>query len=177
MQGSSSQQHQYLSLVAVATILSSALGCGIYSFHGVMFPPGIKTVQVVPVEVTVGNAPAFIGPTLTEMIQDQFLSYSSLTLVDNNADLTVLAKLTDYDAQPVAASQQLAYVTRLTLRVEVQYLYRQPDSVWQRQRTLSAYVDLQGDVLLNDIQPNDPSVQELLEQIANDIFHGAGEDW
>ncbi len=154
-----------------------AIGCGIYSFHGVMFPPGIETVQVTPVEVTTGSAPAFLGPALTELIQDQFLSYSSLTLVEHNADLTVSTRLTSYEALPVAASEQLAYATRLTLQVEVQYIYRQADSTWQRQRTLSAYVDLQGDVLLNDIQPNDPAVQELLEQIANDIFHGAGEEW
>ena len=158
-------------LLIVALVVGS---CGVYSFTGVTFPPEVKSVYVAPVENTAPNSPSQVDFLLNEAIKDNFLKFSELSISEITADLNIYARIIGYDITSVAPSQEQAYQTRVTMRVSVKYIQKVPqEKEWTR--SFSRFIDIPSEQELAQVEQE--VIEELIRQIANDIFYGAGQDW
>jgi len=148
--------------------------CGVYSFTGVTFPPEVKSVYVAPIENTAANSPSQVDFLLNDAIKDNFLKFSELNLSNSPADLNLYVKIISYNVSSVAPSQDQAYQTRVTMRVSVRYVQKVPEEKeWTR--SFSRFVDIPADKELAQVEQE--VVEELVRQLANDIFYGSGQDW
>ncbi len=148
--------------------------CGVYSFTGVTFPPEVKSVYVAPIENIAANSPSQIEFLLNDAIKDNFLKFSELNLSNSPADLNLYVKITSYNISSVAPSHDQAYQTRVTMQVSTKYVQRVPEEKeWTR--SFSRFVDIPADKELAQVEQQ--VIEELVRQLSNDIFYGAGQDW
>ncbi len=150
------------------------IGCGVYSFTGVTFPPEVQSVYVAPVEVQDPTLPPIVGYQLGEAIRDQFMQFSRLQLAEREGDLNIYPTITGYHIEPVAPGQEQAYKSRVRLDVQVRYELRVPETqTWQR--AFSKFVDVDAATDLASVEAQ--VLDELIQQLATDIYYGAGQDW
>lgn len=156
--------------------LSISPSCGVYSFRGVVFPENVETVTVLPVESEVSTFPPALADELTERIQDQFVYFSRIQPVAQHGDLTISCVVREYSFTPVAPQGTTALFTRIRMVVEVRYECHVCDTLQEWTRTFHRYTEVQGNILIEDAT-GQPEIQELIQQIASDVFQGAGTTW
>ncbi len=159
-----------------AALLLLVSGCGVYTFVGVEFPDQVKTVEVVPFEIKAAQVPPYVSSMLAEQIQSMFNLYTDVQTVEKNGDLIIRGAITGYDFQPVGAYTEGAQLTRIVMTVRAEYLCTVCDTPKSWNKTVKRYIDLPGIVLIQDVIPQD-ELERLVEEVAIDVFHGAGKEW
>ncbi len=162
-----------LTVLFVSFILINS--CGIYRFSGASLHQDDKTVTV----KFFPNRAAIVNPNLstvfTEALKDQFISQTSLELVDFNGDLMFEGEITGYDTKPIAITQgeQQAY-NRLTVTVRVKYTSINNEK-YDFNTSFSRYSDYESSELLTDVE--DGLIEVIVKELIDDIFNKSVVNW
>jgi len=161
-------------LLVVAVLMLQ--GCKVsYSFTGA----DIGNASTFQVNNFINNA-AIVEPKaarqLTLALQDIILNQTSLSIVNNNADLIYEGEITQYYVAPITAtSQSTAAENRLTIAVNVRFFNTQePDKDFEQR--FSFYKDFGGSSQLVGTQLDD-ALDEIFERITQDIFNQSLANW
>lgn len=167
---------QKIKLILSIVLLSTVVGCGIYSFTGTNLHPDVKTVQI---DFFPNNA-TLVEPTLSQKftldLQDLFLTQTNLDLVKSGGDLQFEGEITGYKINPMSATaQQTAAQNRLTITVNVRFFnnLNEDDNF---ERTFSHYYDYGANVQLIGSALDD-AFDEINERITQDIFNASVAKW
>jgi len=119
----------------------------------------------------------------TEKLKDYFQRNTSLTLVEEDADLVLEGTIEDFSLTPVAPtaeggrnSQYFSGLTRLTLRVNASYFNKQDDQFNYDNKSFSFYKDFNQNT--EELSSNEQEfVEEIFDQIILDIFNSSVANW
>ena len=158
-------------------------GCGVYSFTGASISPEIKTISINNFFNNSSLGPANMSVLFTEKLKDYFQRNTSLTLVEEDADLVIEGTIEDFSLAPVAPTaeggrnaQYFSGLTRLTLRVNASYLNKQDDQFNYDNKSFSFYKDFNQNT--EELSSNEQEfVEEIFDQIILDIFNSSVANW
>jgi hypothetical protein len=169
-----SKTKQILCLVSCVLLLIS--GCKInYSFTGAAIPPEAKTVSVQYFSNNASLAPPTLSQTFTEALRDKLSSQTRLGLVTRGGDLTFEGSITNYATTPIAIqSTDVAALNRLTITVNVKYTCSF-DEKKNFEQTFTRFSDYKSTQSLISVQ--DDLIKDINEQLVQDIFNKALNDW
>lgn len=161
-----------LLLVAIGFLCHS---CGVYSFTGTSVAGDLKTVSIQVFQNISGGGPPNLSQTFTEKLKDRYQQNTKLTLVREDGDLQLSGNIVGYEIMPVAAQQnQTAALTRLTIRVEVEFVNEKNEE--QNFKTVfSFFEDFAQNQTLNQVEIG--LVDRITNQIVLDIFNRTLSDW
>lgn len=167
---------QKIKLILSIVLLSTVVGCGIYSFTGTNLHPDVKTVQI---DYFPNNA-ILVEPTLSQKftldLQDLFLTQTNLDLVKSGGDLQFEGEITGYKINPMSATAgQTAAQNRLTITVNVRF-YNNLNEDDNFERSFSHYYDYGANVQLIGSALED-AFNEINERITQDIFNASVAKW
>lgn len=119
----------------------------------------------------------------TEKLKDYFQRNTSLTLVEEDADLVLEGTIEDFSLTPVAPTaeggrnaQYFSGLTRLTLRVNASYFNKQDDQFNYDNKSFSFYKDFNQNT--EELSSNEQEfVEEIFDQIILDIFNSSVANW
>lgn len=150
-------------------------GCAFYSFTGAAIPQHIETVAVPLVEDATSNPITDLGGLLTQRLVDRFVGQTRLQLSTDEAqaDALLRSEIRRYTVQPSAVGgQNRATLNRLTISVTATYADQAEDNqVFQRSFSSSVEYDP------TDLASEEEAVNEILDNIADDIFTAATSNW
>ena len=149
--------------------------CGVYSFTGASVATDLKTISIQVFQNISGGGPPNLSQTFTEKLKDRYQQNTKLTLVPEDGDLQLSGNIVGYEIIPVAAQQnQTAALTRLTIRVEVEFVNKKNEE--QNFKTIfSFFEDFAQNQTLNQVEVG--LVDRITNQIVLDIFNRTLSDW
>jgi Lipopolysaccharide-assembly len=161
------------SICLFAILLS---GCKVhYSFSGASIPPEAKTVSVQYFPTNASLAPPTLSQAFTEALRDKMSSQTRLALVNKGGDLSFEGSITGYTYGPVAIqSTDQAALNRITMTITVKYTCSF-DEKKNFEQTFSRFADYPSATVLSSIE--DQKIKEINEQLVQDIFNKALNDW
>jgi hypothetical protein len=162
-----------LKLIFISAISSLLLGC--YSFKGISIPPSVETFYVETFQNRASNAPADLTQRFSEELRSKINSSSRLNYSETDPHIEFSGALSSYNVRSVAPREgnELAY-NRLEVRMQVEYLNNlNDDDAWTQ--SFSFFQDFDSSEDLTSVQ--DQLLEEILEQLAEDIFNKAFTNW
>jgi len=165
---------QILLLGSFVLVLIS--GCKInYSFSGASVPVEAKTVSVDYFQNNASLAPPTISQTFTEALRDKLSSQTRLGLVNKGGDLAFEGSIIGYATSPIAIqSSDQAALNRLTITVNVKYTCSF-DEKKNFEQSFSRFSDYSSTSSLATVE--DDLIKDINQQIVQDIFNRALNDW
>ncbi len=162
-------------ILALLLFFLPSVNCRNYSFTGASVSSDVKTISI-PI---FPNRATVVQPTLsqvfTEKLRDKFLSQTSLTLKDGQADLLLEGFITDYQMQPTAIQgDDRAALNRLTISVQVRFS-NAVDSKQNFESSFSRFADFSSSQNFASIEKD--LIQQIVTQLADDIFNRAMVNW
>ncbi|PSQ68259.1 MAG: hypothetical protein BRD35_05660 [Bacteroidetes bacterium QH_7_62_13] len=162
--------------VTVLLVLSLT-GCAYYGFSGASIPSHLETIAIPIAEDNTSSPVPTLGRDLTDLLTDQFVGRTSLSLNNNetNADAVLQARITGYSNEPTGVSgEERATVNSVEIRVQARYYDQVEDSTMVEQGfTGSAEYDPTEAGLNGERQ----AARVALERVGEDIFNTATSDW
>jgi|TARA_B110000881_G_scaffold213540_1_gene224671 hypothetical protein len=170
-------------IIISTLIVATLFGCGVYSFTGASISPDIKTISINNFFNNSPLGPSNMSVLFTEKLKDYFQRNTSLTLVEEDADLVLEGTIEDFSLTPVAPtaeggrnSQYFSGLTRLTLRVNASYFNKQDDQFNYDNKSFSFYKDFNQNT--EELSSNEQEfVEEIFDQIILDIFNSSVANW
>jgi hypothetical protein len=162
--------------VLVAVIIFGFSGCKIhYGFNGATIPPEAKTVAVQYFQTTATLAPPTLSQAFTEALKDKMSSQTRLALVNRSGDLNFEGSITGYSTTPIAIqSNDQASLNRLNITVNVKYTCAF-DPKKNFEQSFTRYADYESTKSLSTVEAD--LITDINEQLAQDIFNRALNDW
>ena len=158
--------------IAISVFDSCKMG---YSFTGASIPPEAKTVAIKYFNNQAPLANPSMSQSLTEAVKDIFVSQTSLSLTDKNADLNFEGSITGYATSPVSIqSNDQAALNRLTITVSVKYTNKF-DEKKNFETSFSRFSDYPSNKSLSEVEGE--LIRTINKQIAEDIFNKALNNW
>jgi hypothetical protein len=146
-----------------------------YSMSGASIAPDVKTVAVKYFTKTASLGPASMSQNFTEKLKDKFLSQTSLTVVDRNADLTFEGTISGYTVAPIAIqTNEVAAQNRLTISVNVKFTNIK-DEKQNFESSFSRYSDYSSSQNLTAVE--ETLIGDIYTQLVDDIFNKAVINW
>ncbi len=164
-----------LLLSSLLPLLLSQTGCWYYSFTGASIPEHLETVAVPLVEDRSLGGVIGIDRQLTDLLIERFAGQTRLVLEPDeaDADAVLTAVIESYRNEPTAVTgDEVAALNRVTIAVRVVYRDRVEDEE-RLSRTFSASEDYAA----TEIEQEATAAEEVLRQIADDVFTAATSDW
>lgn len=172
--GSATRSGSFL-VVLGALLVSSLNGCAYYSFTGATIPQHISTVAIPLVEDLSSNPISDLGGSLTERLVQRFVGQTRLQLSTDEAqaDALLTAEIQQYSVQPAAVGgANTATLNRLSITVSARYADQgEEQEIFQRSFSSSVEYDP------TDLASEEAAVNEVLDNIADDIFQAATSNW
>ena len=170
-------------IIISTLIVATLFGCGVYSFTGASISPDIKTISINNFFNNSPLGPSNMSVLFTEKLKDYFQRNTSLTLVEEDADLLLEGTIEDFSLTPVAPTaeggrnaQYFSGLTRLTLRVNASYFNKQDDQFNYDNKSFSFYKDFNQNT--EELSSNEQEfVEEIFDQIILDIFNSSVANW
>lgn len=164
----SDRRYAYLLLLCV--ILP---GC--YSLKGYSISAEVKTFYVGQFKLTALNAPATLNQTFAEALKDKISRESRLKYADESSDLEFNGTIQSFNVNAVAPQpgERTAF-NRLTISMSVEYTNRL-DSKDHWTKTFSYFADFPAEQ--NLLQVQDELIEIIFDQILEDIFNQAFNNW
>lgn len=163
------KQFLHLALCALLTACT-----GGYSFTG----GDVGSAKTVSVAFFPNYAPLVqpnLSQTFTEALRDILVQQTTLTLVDEDADLQFAGSIVGYDIQPInAQANETAAQSRLTVTVNVSYTNTLEKEKSFEQR-FSRYRDFGTDEDLSSIE--EQLLAEINKELAENILNRAIANW
>lgn len=168
-----SKPHFIFHFVAIVLVLVS--GCKPYTFSGASISPEMKTVSV---EYFPNNA-ALVQPTisqsLTEALKELLIAETTMSLVEQNADLSFEGSISNYAVNPVAIQQnETAAMNRLTVTIHVKFVNNVDDKL-SYETNFMRYEDYSSTADLSSVE--DQLIKSISDQLVEDIFNKALVNW
>ncbi len=146
-----------------------------YGFSGATIPPEAKTVSVQYFQNFASLAPPTLSQSFTEALRDKLSSQTRLALVNKGGDLNFEGGVTGYLTAPIAIqSTDQAALNRLTISVNVKYTCSF-DEKKNFEQTFTRFSDYTSSQSLSAVE--DQLIREINEQLTQDIFNRALNDW
>lgn len=146
-----------------------------YGFSGASIPPEAKTVSVQYFQNVASLAPPTLSQTFTEALRDKLSSQTRLALVNKGGDLNFEGSVTGYSTAPIAIqSTDQAALNRLTISVNVKYTCTF-DEKKNFEQSFFRFSDYNSSQSLTAVETD--LIQRINEQLAQDIFNRALNDW
>jgi len=160
--------------LALLTIFNS--GCKVnYSMTGASIAPDIKTIEIRYFQKTAALGPSNLSQTFTEKLKDKFLTGTSLTIINGNADLTLEGTIISYSVSPqTVQSNEIAAQNRLSISVSVKFTNIK-DEKQNFESTFTRYTDFPSSTNISSVE--DQLVNEINTQLVDDIFNKAVINW
>ncbi len=162
-------------LIAITQIcLLLALG-SCYSFKGISIPPEVQSFTIIPFENNANNVVPTLAQTFSERLKDKVLTESRLNYANANGDVEFKGAITAYRISPVAPTPNATTAfNRLEIEVMVDYAcVTKPDLDWNNQ--FRRFADYDSGTDLASVQ--DQLIEEINEQLVEDIFNKAFNNW
>jgi len=150
---------------------------GCYSFKGISIDPDVNTFYVRNFETIATNAPPTLGLDFGERIKDKVRSETRLQLNTTEADVEFTGKITDFRVIPVAPKpgEQIS-LNRLEIRMRVGFINNKNEKKgWPNERDFSHFAEFSNSTDLLTVQ--DQLVRQIGDQLLEDIFNAAFNDW
>lgn len=165
---------QILFLVSCYLILLS--GCKLnYSFSGASVPVEAKTVSVQYFQNNTSLAPPTLSQSFTEALRDKLSSQTRLALINKGGDLAFEGSIIGYATSPIAIqSTDQAALNRLTITVNVKYTCSF-DEKKNFEQPFSRFFDYSSTQSFAAVE--DQLIRDINEQLVQDIFNRALNDW
>ncbi|MFO8099628.1 MAG: LptE family protein [Salinibacter sp.] len=159
-------------------VLSSLLsGCAFYSFTGASIPSRLDTISIPLAEDNTSNPVTSLGRDLTNLLTDQFVGRTRLSLNNNepDADAVLTARIQQYTNEPTGVSgDEQASTNSVQIRIQARYYDQVEDSTLVDQSfTGSADYDPSEAGVAGERE----AAQLALERAAEDIFTSATSNW
>ncbi len=146
-----------------------------YSLSGASIPPEAKTVSVQYFQNNASLAPPILSQAFTESLRDKLSSQTRLSLTNKNGDLAFEGSITGYSTSPIAVqSTDQAALNRLTIIVNVKYTCSF-DEKKNFEQSFTRYADYPSSLSLTTEEER--LIKEINEQLIQDIFNRALNDW
>ena len=151
-------------------------GCKVnYSMTGASISPDIKTLSIRYFTKTAALGPSSLSQSFTEKLKDKFLTQTSLTLVNANADLTLEGAIIGYAISPQAIqANETAALNRLSIAVSVKFTNLK-DEKQNFESTFSRFSEFESDKNVTSIE--DELITDINTQLVDDIFNKSVINW
>ena len=162
--------------VAVAA-LCLFVGCKVsYSLSGASIPANAQTVSIAYFPNNATLVAPSLSSTLTQGLQDRFISQTRLALVPENGDLAFEGAITNYVVSPTSVqSDELAAQNRLTVTVQVSFTNRIDPTFNFTDKSFSAFLEYDATMDLSSAEA--ALIPELVDMLVEDIFNAAVSNW
>jgi hypothetical protein len=164
-------------IAGLFVIISS---CGKYNFTGKgTFPKDIHSVRIPFIENRAAYINPQLSPTLTDRLKQKIIRQSKLSSTNNdNADLDILATITNYDVSTSGVSntngKSQASINRLTVSVHV-VVADKVDATRSREFDVSRSFDFSASSTLQSAEAT--LLDEMVRNLSDEIYNGIFSDW
>ena len=141
-----------------------------------------KTISISDFYNNADLGPANMGQTFTNELKNYFVRNSSLSVVQQEGELSLEGEVTTFSLTPIAPVSTgdpnaitSASATRLTITVKATYINTLNDQMSFKDKSFSFYKDFPNELNVSDIE--DTFVRQVFERIINDIFNASVANW
>jgi hypothetical protein len=135
----------------------------------------LKTVSVDYFANRAALAPPTLSQYFTEEMKDLCERQTNLNLVSGTGDAHFEGEITAYSTRPMAISGgDQVELTRFTIGIRVRYTNIMDDE-WSFENTFSQYRDYESKLSFEAVRAE--LTEEIIEEIAEDIFNRAFVNW
>lgn len=148
---------------------------GCYSFRGTSIPPDISTFYVQNFSIESYDAPAILPIEMSEKLRKKIRGESRLKYTETDPDIEFNGKISGFKISPVAPqNNQLPSANRLEITVGVNYIDNKNNkNNWSGNFTF--FKDFDNNANFLDVR--DALSDQILDQLAEDIFNRAFSNW
>ncbi|MBQ0015559.1 MAG: LptE family protein [Bacteroidales bacterium] len=148
---------------------------GGYSFTGASIPPQAKTIAIKQFPNYAASVNPLLSQKLYEKMRSTFESQTSLSVTSSDGDLAVSGEITGYVTQTSALSANDNVATnRLTITIKVKFTnVYDPDADFEQ--SFSRYKEYDASRDFSSVESG--LVEELVEELADDIFQKTVVNW
>jgi hypothetical protein len=174
---------KFLTFCAFVSLMFAYSSCGVgvqYSMTGTSTEA--STISIAEFYNNADLGPANMGQTFTNEIKNYFVRNSSLSVVQQEGELSLEGEITTFSLTPIAPVSTgdpnditSASATRLTITVRATYINTLNDEMSFKDKTFSFYKDFPNELNVSDIE--DTYVRQVFERIINDIFNASVANW
>jgi len=164
-------------LLAVVLLGGLLSGCAFYSFSGASIPSHLDTIAIPLADDNTSNPVPSLGRDLTNLLTDQFVGRTRLSLNNNepDADAVLTTRITGYANQPTGVSgQERASTNTVRVRVAVRY-YDQIEDSTMVDESFTGSADY--DPVEAGLDGERQAARLALERVSEDIFTTATSNW
>jgi Lipopolysaccharide-assembly len=162
-------------IILFILIASVALIQGCYTFSGASLSPDFETISIGFFQNRASIVNSSLSQTFTEQLKDKFLSQTSLTLTNNDGDLSLEGTINDYNTQPITIQgNETAAQNRLSITVFVKFVNTK-DPKLSFESPFTRYYDYDSKLNLNTIEQE--AITQITRQLVTDIFNRAASNW
>ena len=166
----------HLVLALLLGLAASLTGCSYYSFSGATIPQEYETIAILPIENATATPLRDLEGALTDLLNERFVERTRLRLTtdENEADVVLTGRLTQYDDAPTAVGgDERATRNEVTIRAEVRYYERESgEDLLNETYTQSETYDLSS-----TSESAETAASAVLEEIADAVFADATSNW
>lgn len=162
-------------LLTLGSLLLFQCGNNGYSFRGISIPADVTSYNVEVFKASAVNAPPNLPIETTEKLKEKIRRESRLVLNETDPDISFKGSVVDFRVtaeapQPGATSA----INRLTIVTAVEFINHNNEKEGFK-KNFSFFYDFPASTDLSSIQAT--AVEEILNQIAEDIFNAAFTNW
>ncbi|WP_240377594.1 LptE family protein [Arachidicoccus soli] len=148
--------------------------CGIYTFHDVSVPDGVKTVKIGFIE----NKATYVNPRLSSQLTDAFVQLvANQTKLnrkdDNDADYVINSTITSYSVSTSGISGNQASQNRLTVSVHMQLIDNFKKDT--KQFDVSSDFDFAASLSLQEAE--NKLMPDILKNLSEAMFNKIFSNW
>jgi hypothetical protein len=172
-----------IQFLLLGSLMFISTSCGVsigYSMTGTATEA--KTISIADFYNNSDLGPANMGQTFTNELKNYFVRNSSLSVVQQEGELSIEGEVTTFSLTPIAPVSTgdpnaitSASATRLTITVKATYINTLDDKMSFKDKTFSFYKDFPNELNVSDIE--DTYVRQVFERIINDIFNASVANW
>jgi hypothetical protein len=161
--------------IGIGCILSVLFINGCYSLKGYSIDPEVQTFYVGNFKLTALNAPATLTQTFAESLKDKISKESRLKYSDRDPHIEFNGTIQGFNVSSVAPQPgETTAFNRLTINLSVDYTNNlKPEDHWTK--SFSHFEDFPSNQ--NLLQVQDELIQIIFNQILEDIFNQAFNNW
>jgi Lipopolysaccharide-assembly len=148
-----------------------------YTFKGISIDPAVKTFAVRNLEISAENAPPTLGIDFAERLRDKIRNETRLSQNTETPDVEFSGQISRFNVIPLAPKPG-EFVAKNQLVIAINLAYKNSldeKKSWPNNKTFSFFADFENTADLLTVQ--DRLVKQISDQLLEDIFNAAFNDW
>ncbi|RNC84638.1 MAG: hypothetical protein ED557_06570 [Balneola sp.] len=167
-----------ISFLLVVLFCVANTSCLRYSFTGTSIPEGVNTIYIPFFPDQSNSGFSDLSDRLNEALIDRFINSSKLQLAsnENDADAVIDGSIVSYSNRPFSiGGDEEADQNQIQIAVRATFQYKgDPQPLWSDKNFSSTFT---FDPTEDPIGGETDATEEVLEQIANNMFNDAVSSW